>query len=162
MKLRFSTISVLTATAALAACTWTSKEEVKEPKLAMVEPAASGDTPSIFIAAPMEQVQQVIVSRAASRGSQVKVGGNGRLVLERELPSDTAAVVAACGPSAAHRRVRVVMTLDPQQGGTELSERRFIIDASADGKNICPFPISSTDYSQSMNSMQAVKAEAEK
>ncbi len=121
----------------------------------------SGDAPTVLIAAPVERVQGVIVSRAASKGSVVKVSGNGRLVLERELPVATPEVIAACGQSPIKRRVRVVMTLRPTPAGTQLSERRFIVDneTSAD---TCQLPLSSQDYAQSISAMSAVKAQAEK
>ncbi|MES2907022.1 MAG: hypothetical protein V4691_08385 [Pseudomonadota bacterium] len=121
----------------------------------------SAGTPSMFIAAPSAKVQQVIISRAAAKGSIIKPSGNGRLVLERPISgTPSPQVVAACGDSWFGRKVRVVMSLQAQNGGTQITENRYIVGMSPMGGD-CAMPLTQDDYNQSMNAMSAVKAEAE-
>jgi hypothetical protein len=116
--------------------------------------------PTIFIAAPPEKVESIIISRAASKGSVIKPYGNGQLILERELPSISPQVEAACGSGWAGRKVRVVITLQAQNGGTLATERRFIVSNSPTGSD-CALPLSPADYAQSMAALGEVKAQAE-
>ncbi len=121
-----------------------------------------GEAPSMFIAAPKEKVQHIVIARAAAKGSIIKASGND-LVLERPLlGKGSPEVEAACGSSWFNRKVRVVMTLqNVQGGGTQMTERRYISGGSPLSRGPCALPLSSDDYAQSLGAMSAVKVEAE-
>jgi hypothetical protein len=121
---------------------------------------AVGEVPTVFIAAPALKVQQIIITRAASKGSVIRPAGNGQLILERQLPSVSPQVEAACGSGWAGRKVRVVISLQSHNGGTLVTERRFIAANGATGSD-CAMPLTTEDYTQSMNALNEVKAQAE-
>jgi hypothetical protein len=117
--------------------------------------------PSIFVAAQEAKVQQVIIARAAAKGSIIKPSSNGQLVLERPLEKPSAEVIAACGESWFGRKVRVVISLQVINGGTQVSERRYIVGGASISGGDCAMPLSPDDYAQSMNALGEVKARAE-
>jgi hypothetical protein len=123
--------------------------------------AGNAGTPSIFVAASPAQVEKVIIARAAAKGSVIKPSKNGKLTLERPLsakPSEQ--VIAACGTSWFGRRVRVVMSLSPQNGGTMVSENRYIVGGGPLNSD-CAMPLTQEDYNQSMGALSLVKGQAE-
>ena len=117
-------------------------------------------TPTLFIAAPATKVQQIIITRAAAKGSVIHPADNGQLILERQLPSISREVEAACGSGWAGRKVRVVVTLQSHKDGTLVTERRFIAANGASGGD-CAMPLSAEDYAQSMGALNEVKGQAE-
>jgi hypothetical protein len=129
------------------------------PQVASLNTGAG--TPSIFIAAQEAKVQQIIIARAAAKGSIIKPSNNGQLVLERPLEKPSAEVIAACGESWFGRKVRVVISLQVINGGTQVSERRYIIGGAAISGGDCAMPLSQDDYAQSMSALNEVKAQAE-
>lgn len=152
----FISIVVLSTTLALCGC----NSRLNQTAAGVNAIAGNAGTPSLFIAAPVAKVQQIIIARAAAKGSIIKPSSGGRLVLERQLTSVSPQVEAACGGSWFGRKVRVVMSLQAVNGGTQATESRYIVGISPMGGD-CAMPLTSEDYAQSMNALGVVKAQAE-
>jgi hypothetical protein len=153
MKMKLMTLAFLTL--ALCGC-----NRLTQTATNLNTASADAGTPTMFIAAPVAKVQQIIIARAAAKGSVIKPSGGGKLVLERQLTSVSPQVEAACGTSWFGRKVRVVMTLQAQNGGTLATERRYIVGMSPVGGD-CAMPLTQEDYNQSMSALSLVKGQAE-
>jgi len=103
-------------------------------------------------------VRQVILSRAAARGTAGSSPNARTIVLERQMSDTTPALQAVCGPHKPGRRVSVVITTERAGNRTAVTERRFLIDG--DGTR-CAVVMTPEDVVAGNRALAELKAQAE-
>jgi hypothetical protein len=122
-------------------------------------PRPAGETAlRITINASPDYVRQVILQRAAARGTAGSSPNARTIVLERQMAETPPALAAVCGPHKPGRRVSVVITTERAGNRTALTERRFLIDG--DGTR-CGVLMTPEDVSAGNRSLAEIKAQAE-
>jgi hypothetical protein len=122
-------------------------------------PPPTGETAlRITINASPDYVRQVILQRAAARGTAGTAPNARTIVLERPMAETPPALQAVCGPHKPGRRVSVVITTERAGNRTALTERRFLIDG--DGTR-CGVLMTPEDVSAGNRSLAEIKAQAE-
>lgn len=122
-------------------------------------PRPAGETAlRVTVNATPDYVRQVILSRAAARGTAGSSPNARTIVLERQMSETTAALAAVCGPHRPGRRVSVVITTERAGNRTAVTERRFLIDG--DGTR-CAVVMTPEDVVAGNRALAELKAQAE-
>jgi hypothetical protein len=131
-----------------------------QPAPAMLQPApATGSQPQILINAPSKRVQDTIIARAQTRGTNI-VGANlTGVTLEVPLNQSSELVVQQCGPHEPGRTIRVYLETVGAGNTTTVTERRFIVDG---GSRSCELSLPPGDVDQANRSLADLKTQAER
>lgn len=148
-------ISGLVALLAVAGC---SSKPSAPPAVTAPPAARTGTALTMPINASVTIVRETIVSRARQRGTAARLADARSVVLERALADTPAALAEQCGAHKPGRIVRIVLGTVPRGAGTEVSERRFIVDT--DGAS-CAVELTAAEAADGTKSLADLKAQAE-
>jgi len=130
---------------------------VGQPQLPVVTPQ-SGNRPSMAINASPERVQETIIARARTRGTNVLGSNRTGVTLEVPLRASSQIVTEQCGPHQNNRTLRVYLETLPNGPGTSVTEDRFVID---DGSRTCKLQLTQTDIDDANKSLADLKQQSE-
>lgn len=152
---RLASFLTVTTLLVLGGC---SSKPSAPPAVAAAPVARTGTALTMPINASVTIVRETIVSRARQRGTAARLADARSVVLERALADTPAALAEQCGAHKPGRIVRIVLGTVPRGAGTDVSERRFIVDT--DGAS-CPVELSAADAAEGTKSLADLKAQAE-
>jgi hypothetical protein len=121
-------------------------------------PVASGQKPTIAINAPVRRVQDTIVERARSRGTNVLGTNNTGVTLEVPLRQSSDVIVQQCGEHRPGRTLRVYLETLPNGSGTLVGEERYIIDG---GTSTCKLSLTADDVQGANRQLADLKQQSE-
>ncbi|MGL5117431.1 MAG: hypothetical protein ACRC7G_10865 [Beijerinckiaceae bacterium] len=122
-------------------------------------PVASGNKPTIQIGATPQRVQDTIVERARTRGTNVLGANATGVTLEVPLRQSSQVVEQQCGPHQDGRTLRVYLATAPDGPGTIVTEDRYVIDG---GATTCQLQLTDGDIQEANRSLGDLKAQAER
>jgi hypothetical protein len=140
-----------------------SQPRVAAPSPPVQAPAppvvASGNKPTVLVAAPPQRVQDTIIERARSRGTNVLGANLTGVTLEVPLRQSSQVVEQQCGPHQEGRTLRVYLATSPDGPGTIVTEDRYVIDG---GATTCQLQLTDSDIQEANRSLGDLKTQAER
>ncbi|MGL4438903.1 MAG: hypothetical protein ACRCUE_06490 [Bosea sp. (in: a-proteobacteria)] len=122
-------------------------------------PVASGNKPTVQINVSPQRVQDTIIARARSRGTNVLGANATGVTLEVPLRQSSQVVEQQCGPHQDGRTLRVYLATAPDGPGTIVTEDRYVIDG---GATTCQLQLTDSDIQEANRSLGDLKAQAER
>jgi hypothetical protein len=129
------------------------------PVQAPAPPVASASKPTVLIAASPQRVQDTIIERARSRGTNVLGANLTGVTLEVPLRQSSQVVEQQCGPHQDGRTLRVYLATSPDGRGTIVTEDRYVIDG---GMTTCQLQLTDDDIQGANRQLADLKAQAER
>jgi hypothetical protein len=117
-----------------------------------------GNRPSMAINASPDRVQETIIARARSRGTNVLGSNSTGVTLEVPLRASSQIVTEQCGPHQNNRTLRVYLETLSSGTGTSVTEDRFVID---DGARTCKLQLTQTDIDDANKALADLKQQSE-
>jgi hypothetical protein len=129
-----------------------------QQQLPVVTQQQGGNRPSIVINETPQRVQDTIIARARSRGTNVLGATRTGVTLEIPLKESSSVIENQCGPHTSQRTIRVYLETLPNGPGTSVAEDKFIIDG---GAKTCQLVPTQADIEGSNRSLADLKQQSE-